>query len=291
MGPEIFLSAAAATAIVTAIFGYLFVHLVKPEDRRTVLTAALLAVPMELAVVALVYLPQQWWVGPWVGTGIAGALMLLLTAPLVEEFVKWLVLFAPPVRRALRPDNAAAIALAIGFGFAVAEFWTQSASMVGHPGFKDRLLIALTQPVAWSLGPFVHGGFVLFFAQRLAQGRSLWPGALVGIGLHLAINVAASVRWGDFMPPLLALTLPRLVGIGVYAVLAVAIVRGLGDDLRRLVHGPAVACPSCGEIYERPWASFNLGLVSYERCPHCKRLQWVRHPLLKPADTNDKPQA
>lgn len=238
MGPEIFLSAAAATLIATGVYGYIFVRFVKPHDRTAVLRAALLAMPLPLIVVALIYLPQRWWLAPMLSPDLS-AIMPSLTAPLVEEPAKWLVLLAPPVRRALRPDNAAAVALAVGFGFAVVEFWTQAASMIGVDAYREHWLwICLTQPIPWLLGPFVHGGLVLFFANRLAQGRSLWPGALIGIGLHFALNAALTIKWGG--PPLLRTTLKTLsaiVAASVYLVLAIAMARGFGADLSKPVLG------------------------------------------------------
>jgi RsiW-degrading membrane proteinase PrsW (M82 family) len=238
MGPEIFLSAAAATLIAAGVCGYIFVRFVKPHDRIAVLRAALLAMPLPLVVVALIYLPQKWWLAPMLSPDLVTT-MIPLTAPLVEEPAKWLVLFAPPVRRALRPDNAAAFALAVGFGFAAVEFWTQAASMIGVAAYRDQWLwICLTQPIAWLLGPFVHGGLVFFFASRLAQRRSLWPGALIGIGLHFALNAALTIQWVG--PPLLRATLKALsaiVAASAYLILAIALARGFGANLRELMLG------------------------------------------------------
>ena len=238
MGPAIFLSAAAATLIAAGVCGYVFVRFVKPHDRTAVLYAALLATPLPLIVVALIYLPQRWWLAPMLNPDLS-AIVTPLTAPFVEEPAKWLVLFAPPVRRALRPDNAAAFALAVGFGFAVLEFWTQAASMIGVEAYREQWLwVSLTQPIAWLLGPFVHGGLVFFFANRLAQGRSLWSGALIGIGLHFALNAALTVRWGG--PPLLRATLKTLsaiVAVGVCLILAIALARGFGAGLRKPTRG------------------------------------------------------
>lgn len=35
---------------------------------------------------------------------------------------------------------------------------------------------------------FLHGGFVALFFKRYAEGRAVWPAALLGIALHFALN-------------------------------------------------------------------------------------------------------
>jgi RsiW-degrading membrane proteinase PrsW (M82 family) len=273
------------------VHGYLFRRFVAPGDRATVIIAALLAMPMPLIVVGLIYYPQIWWLQPRLGPGLMSVAVILLTPPLIEEPAKWLVLFLPRVRRALRSDNAVVIALAVGFGFAVVEFWTQAHSISGNASYQEGwLLVCLTQPVAWLVASFVHGGFIIPVATRLAAGRPVWPGALLGIGLHFAANLIA-IRWvGPLSVRLAGQALTALVWAAVITALTYMIMRGLGINVRELMLGKPIACPSCGKDYDRPWLAFNLGPVSYERCPHCRKLQWVRPSRSKaaaPATSSD----
>ena len=278
MGYEIYLSAAVATLLAVTMIGVPIAWLAQPQDRRIIATAALLTLPVPFVIVLL-----NWWVSPWLvpWAPVWHGLIIGVYAPLTEEPAKWAVLLVPRVRRALRPDNAGLIALAVGLGFAISEFWAQAYHMVGMQYFADkRLVIALTYAFAWLLSVFIHGGLLLFFAARLASGRSVIPGALAAMGLHYAYNIANVQFGGDwaYLQPAWYI-IGREIIIACLITLGVVIVRSLGpkfSELREHLLGKPFACLSCGVVYDRPWSPLNLGWVSYERCPHCRNWQWVR---------------
>jgi hypothetical protein len=191
----IYIAAVITTLAVVAAFGYLAVRLSARDDRRWLLLAALIALPLQPLAFYLVRLPLDGLLRAGIGTGTAYGWLTTFYAPLTEEPAKWLVLAVPVVRKLLRPDNAAAIALAIGLGFGVGEIWFLAASIAQVPAyaavpfwmfggfFTERFVVC-----------FLHGGFIVFLVAALAGGRSLLPGALIGMALHWSVNLPIFLR-------------------------------------------------------------------------------------------------
>jgi RsiW-degrading membrane proteinase PrsW (M82 family) len=290
MIPEAFHAAVLATLITALVYGFLLSRLCAREDRFVLIAATGLGFVLPILLVSLFLFPFERHVRPHLGSVVVAA-WILLSAPLIEEPAKWLVLLSPPVRRTLRPDNAGAIALALGLGFALGEAWTQTYALWSSGETRPALWIYLGYAIDRLGATMLHGGFVLFVAKRLTRGRPLWPGMLLGVSLHFLVNFAVFFHIGPAWPWLHAAwpVVSYLVPLAVLVFLGMVMARALGPGLRRLILGKPIACPSCSEVYERPWLAFNCGTISYERCPHCRTLQWVRPPAKPRGTLSDAP--
>ena len=274
----IVIAAVITTLAVAAFCGYLTIRLSQPADRPILLLAAIVALPLQPLAFYLVRIPLDGLVRQALGTDMAYAIATTFYAPLTEEPAKWLVLLLPAVRRVLRPDNAIAVALAIGLGFGVGEIWFLANQVAQVPAYAGVPF--------WMFGgflgerfvvTFLHGGFIAFLVARLAAGRPLIPGALIGMGLHYLVNLPiflAAVR--AFGVPAEAWTVVAGLGPIIIAIL-------LGVAFNRISRGRfqvetlgKSTCPECGTVYPRPLLALNLGPWRYERCPNCRRFHMVK---------------
>jgi hypothetical protein len=183
------IAAAITTGLALLAIGTVAWHLARPVDRRMLGLAFLIALPLQPLALYLVRLPLDGAVRAVFGLGRTAAMIALSYAPLTEEPAKWLTLVAPAVRTALAPANAVPLALAIGLGFGIGEIWFLAHALATSPSYPDLPF--------WMFYGFVierlevcllHGVFVAPLVARLAQGRSLWPGALAGMALHFLFN-------------------------------------------------------------------------------------------------------
>jgi hypothetical protein len=274
----IYVAAVITTLAVVAFYGWLVIRLSAREDRRVLLLAALVALPLQPLAFYLVRLPLDGLVRSAIGADTAHAIATTFYAPLTEEPAKWLALLLPQVRRVLGPDNAVALALAIGLGFGVGEIWFLGEQVSRVPGYADLPF--------WMFGgffserfvvTFLHGGFIAFLVMRLARGRPLLPGALAGMALHYAVNFPIFLKaFGAFGISAEAWTLiATLFPILLAFLIGVALNRMSRGRLQVEALGRST-CPECGAVYPRPLLAPNLGPWRYERCPHCRRFHMVR---------------
>ena len=271
------IAAIITTLLAVAIFGYIIRRMTAPDDRRVVLVAALVMLPMQPLAFYLLRLPLLHALEAWLGNGPALTTISLFYAPLTEEPAKWLVLLLPYVRRRLTPENAVAVALAAGLGFGIGEIWFIAEQLLRAPamaalpfymfgGFlSERFMVA-----------FLHGAFVVFAFKRLADGRAFWPGALIGMTLHFALNFPIflmAIDLGGIGRPAWGLVLQGYLFAYTIA-LVVAVNRAARDRLRNSILGEAT-CPECGTVYPRSLFGANFLTVRYERCPGCRHWHWV----------------
>lgn len=185
----IFIAALITTVLAVLAIGFLIRLLSKPGDHRLLILAFFFALPAQPVAYYFFRVPLHDFLSGWIGAGALLTAITLLYAPVIEEPAKWFALGLPSIKKATRPDNAVAVALATGLGFGVGEIWflatqlSQSSQFAGLPlwhfgGFLlERLLVC-----------FLHGAFVALFFKRFAEGHSLWPAALLGVALHFALN-------------------------------------------------------------------------------------------------------
>jgi hypothetical protein len=220
MGLGIYIAAVITTAVVLGGYGLLILRLSKPEDRRGLLIAGLIALPLQPAFLLLLRLPVHQALTQLIGAGTLLTVISTFYAPLTEEPAKWIPLAVPPVRRVLRPDGVVPLALAIGLGFGIGEIWLLAYEVAQVPAyaampfwmfngfFVERIYVT-----------FLHGGFVLFVVWCLATGRPFIVGALIGMALHYAVNFPVFLSSIDALglPPeswtMIASLFPLLVAI------------------------------------------------------------------------------
>jgi RsiW-degrading membrane proteinase PrsW (M82 family) len=185
----IFIAALTATACATLIYGLLLARLAGRSHWRPMITGFLVALPLQPLAFYAVRVPLNVELNELLGAGLALTVVSAFYAPLTEEPAKWLVLLVPFVRRSLTRESAVPLALATGLGFGVGEIWMLAGNMMRTPDigvlpfyqfggfFIERVLVC-----------FIHGAFVVYAFQRLAEGRSFLVGALVGVTLHFLLN-------------------------------------------------------------------------------------------------------
>ena len=273
----IIIAAVITTLLAAAAYGYLIRRITEPVDRRVVLVAALVALPLQPLAFYAVRMPVAHWLIVNIGLGDLFTAISLFHAPLTEEPAKWLMLLIPYIRRRLTPGNAVAIALATGLGFGIGEIWFLAERLMRVPqmaalpfymfgGFLgERFMVA-----------FAHGAFVAFAFMWLAEGRSFWLGALVGMALHFALNFPIFLLSIDLFGlgrPTWSALLQVYLLVFIIA-LMVAVNRLARGGLARNLFGDAT-CPECGSVYPRSLIGINMLVTRYERCPHCRHWHWV----------------
>lgn len=280
----IWIAAAITTALAVAILQWPIRRLSEPHDRSALLLAVLLALPLQPLAFHLVRMPLHGMLQEALGAGVALTAISLLYAPLTEEPAKWLVLALPRLRRALRPDTAIAMALAIGLGFAIGEFWFIASLIARAPAVAEQPFWMFTGYAIERLQvAFLHGAFIAWFVRALAARRAPWPGGVFGMALHFAANL-----------PIILIGLNPF-GLGtaawqqIVSLWVVGLTLALLAAVRRLARGDrgtdpfgTRTCPGCGAAYPRPIVmAINLGATRIERCPHCRG--WHRVPARIPA--------
>jgi RsiW-degrading membrane proteinase PrsW (M82 family) len=249
------IAAVITTLLAATLYGYLIRRIAAPEDRRVVLVAALIMLPMQPLAFYLVRMPIHHALEAWLGHGPALTTISLFYAPLTEEPAKWLVLLIPYVRRRLTAENAVAIALATGVGFGIGEIWFVADQVIRSPAvaalpfymfgglLSERFMVC-----------FLHGAYLTFAFKRLADGRSFLVGGLIGMALHFVLNFPIflmAIDLGGIGREAWGLVLQTYMFIYTIAV-AVAVNRVSRDRLRGSILGNATRSMSAA-----CWASIS----------------------------------
>lgn len=275
----IYIAAFLTSVLAVMGFGTVVFKLPQPADRRLILLAAVVTLPLQPLAFYLVRTPlDHWLLGQLSQNSAFYQWLTSLFAPLTEEPCKLVPLLIPAIFRDIRAKNFARYALGIGLGFAIGEMWFV-AERISH------------QPALASLPFYQFGGYAVerlmtcifhsaFVAVALSQFRHRF---VLGIGgaiaahwaanfpiLLMTWNVAALGRtaWGVLVGMWLA-----ALFIGALALLAYFAFGRLSPA--RLIFGRR-HCPECAGDYDAPLLAINLGVTRYERCPHCQHWHWTR---------------
>lgn len=198
----IYIAAAITTVISIAAIGALIRHAGDSAPRWLLILAFLSALPAQPVAFYFIRIPLHELLTQWIGTGALLTAITLFYAPMIEEPAKWFSLVLPSLRRKLKLDNAVAVALAVGLGFGVGEIWFLAERLSRSPQIAALPF--------WQLGGFLleriqvcflHGAMIVLVFKRFAEGKSVWPAALLGIGLHFALNFPIFLA-GVNVPPL-----------------------------------------------------------------------------------------
>lgn len=193
-------------------------------------------------------------------------------APVTEELAKLLPLLVPAVRRALRMDTCARLALAIGLGFGIGEAWFIAYQCCFNPTlaampfyllggfFGERFMVCL-----------LHAAF-LVFSLRWRGGILLAMLAHLGLNFPIALKIMLGAGHEVFWSVFLNLwSLAYLFG-GMLVLARFSLGRFSPGELLL----GRVRCPSCGQVFARSiLMGANLGARRYEPCPHCKKWQFT----------------
>ena len=225
----------------------------------------------------------------------AGLLLRSFQAPIFEELAKlWLVLLLV-LSRKLRSDNAIRIGLVIGISFGLAEIWglahhiARDTSLAVYPfyyfsGFiQERTLVAP-----------LHGIFLVAATRQVGRGgKAVALGLFTEFWLHYLLNfpiVLARLDVGHLGRAGWQGVL--FMYVNIYWLLMLGLLAYFVYGKASFHRGPKQArCPSCKEIFERPFFRFNLGLTtSYERCAKCRKYQLLKAADLVSPDTQSADQ-
>jgi RsiW-degrading membrane proteinase PrsW (M82 family) len=186
----IIVAAMITTALVLVVYGFVLRCLAPDvDDRNVAWRAAQVMLVMQPLVFYAVRMPLHHFLESKLGAGPALTAISLFYAPLTEEPAKWLVLLLPFIRHKLTPQNAVAIAIGAGLGFAIGEIWMLAYKVMGSAAVRELPFYAFSGfMIERFLVTFVHGAMVVFLFKWFAQDGSFWPGALLGVALHFALN-------------------------------------------------------------------------------------------------------
>jgi hypothetical protein len=183
------IAAGLTTLMALVVFGKLISLLSAPSDRRVLLLAFVVALPLQPLAFYLVRLPLLHTLLPDVSAGWLRPAFLLALAPLTEEPAKWLILVVPSIRQALDKRTAVPLALAAGLGFGIGEIWFVAHAAMTAPGFLERPF--------WMYGGFaferlqvcfLHGAFLALPFVMYAWRRSFLLGGAIGMLCHFLLN-------------------------------------------------------------------------------------------------------
>ncbi len=264
--PGIYWAALITSVFCVAVWGGVIKAMPGPAPRGVILTALLVALPLQPLAYYLVRMPFHHWLSTF---GEVSLWIAILYAPITEELAKLVPLLVPAVRRALTPENCARIALAIGLGFGLGEAW--------FIAYEDAKVEAIASLPFWLLGGYLGERFMVCCLHAAFVAFSLrWRwGILAAMLAHLGLNfpiALASMR----VLPLTREQWSMALGLwtAVYFIAAMAWLSRLSLgrwDPGEMVMGRA-RCPGCSQVYGRPLLlGFNLGVRRYERCPHCRK--------------------
>ena len=274
----IYIAALITTATSLALYGALLKRLSAPSDRRLLILAFCLTLPLQPLAFYLVRVPLNAWLVELLGKD-SGLYLFLTTfyAPLTEEPAKLLPLILPLLYRHIRRENFVNFALALGVGFGIGELWFLAERVARTPElaplpfymfggfFAERLMVCL-----------MHSAFTAVALRKLRNGF-LW-GVLGAMALHYLGNFPlflAALDFGRLGKPIWQMIL--VIWVQLYFVSMVALLARLTYgrfEVGRFILGEAL-CPECGAMYPRPLLGINMFKWRYERCPHCRKFHWV----------------
>jgi hypothetical protein len=274
----IHIAAVITTATALALYGALLKRLSDASDRRRLLLAFCLTLPLQPLAFYLVRVPLDAWLVHLLGKD-SGLYLFLTTfyAPLTEEPAKLLPLMIPLIYRSIRRENFVHFALALGVGFGIGEMWFLAERVARMPEFAplpfymfggffvERLMVCL-----------MHGGFTAVALRKLRNGF-LW-GVLGAMALHYIGNFPlylAALDFGKLGKTTWQVILTIWVPLYFLSMLALLARLNYGRfEVGRFAFGET-RCPECGLMYPRPLLGLNFFKWRYERCPHCRKFHWV----------------
>jgi RsiW-degrading membrane proteinase PrsW (M82 family) len=282
----ILIAAIITTVLAIVLIGLLIRKLSPTAPRWLLILAFLSALPAQPVAFYFIRQPLHELLTQWLPAGALLTAISLFYAPVIEEPAKWFSLVLPSLRRKLTPENAVAIALTIGLGFGIGELWfiaerlSHSPLLASYPfyyfnGFlTERLMVC-----------FLHGAFIALFFKHYAEGRAVWPAALLGVALHFALNFPiyfSQINLFGLGQNIWAQLL--VIYIALFTLAMFAFVQRLGKEKSGEGFLGSATCPGCGGVYPRSLLALNLLTKRFERCPHCRKWQLV--PMHQPPRDN-----
>jgi RsiW-degrading membrane proteinase PrsW (M82 family) len=282
----ILIAAIITTVLAIVVIGLLIRKLAHTAPRWVLVLAFLSALPAQPVAFYFIRMPLHEQLMQWIGATSLLTAMSLFYAPLIEEPAKWFSLVLPSLRKKLRPENAVAIALAVGLGFGIGELWFIAERISRSPQFAvlpfyyfngfltERLMVC-----------FLHGAMIALVFKRFAEGKSVWPAALLGVALHFLLNFPIFLSqinlWGLGAQIWGALL---VIYVAVFTLAMFGFVNRLSKERAREGFLGSATCPGCGEVYPRSFFALNLLTKRYERCPRCRKFHLV--PMAQPPRDN-----
>lgn len=285
----ILIAAVITTVAAMLVVGLLIRSLAHSAPRWLLVLAFLSALPAQPVAFHFIRVPLHEFLLQWIGAGALLTAISLFYAPLIEEPAKWFSLVLPSLRKRLTPENAVAVTLGIGLGFGIGELWFIAERLARAPQFAGLPFYYFNGFLAERLMVcFLHGAFIALFFKRYAEGRAVWPAALLGIALHFALNfpiLFSQINLFGLGAQVWGLILVLYVAFFTLAMFAF-VNRLANGKIEASILGSAT-CPDCGKDYPRSFLALNLLTRRYERCPHCRKFHLV--PMHQPArDKADK---
>lgn len=303
MRHPIYIMAAVTSALALAAWGGLLWQISPKDSRRTwilaLLAGGLVMSPLAFFVVRRpllieplepLFFQPGWNAGCW---AIVKDVIGLCFAPLTEEpakLVPWLVLLALGAPLLPTRKMVAALALAIGLGFAVGEIW-----LVAY------LIAQANDPKLAGLAWYDFGGFcserlmtclshALFALPTVSWSRRGWRwgvlGVVFGMLLHWFGNAPIALMHRQvfgWRPEVWSIIASLWVVAFAIAGLLSLVAAAAGRKMLKRILSHRMVCPGCGETYRQPiLMGLNFGMYRYEPCGVCHKWHWVTLKNLAP---------
>ncbi len=290
----IYIAAIITTVLSLLVYGSFVFIKAKKKALHWYIAAILVHIPIYWAAFYFFRVPLDWLITRVMDTSSGWYLFTAMAyAPITEEPAKWILL--PVVAIVLiitkaekLPFHPIKMALAIGLGFGIGEMWLLAAGVAKVPDYagipwymfsgfiSERFMVC-----------FLHAAFVAVVWSKLRKGRAIIWGMLIAMLLHYFANFPiylkiidlgnfGEMNWMMIISVYIYLFFFAMIILVLYLTFSSASVGGV-------LYGKA-RCPSCGEVYPRPYFAIKLKGKRRERCPHCREVHSIGEADVVPRD-------
>jgi hypothetical protein len=246
------------------------------------IAAILVHIPIYWAAFYFYRLPLDWLITRMIEAGSGWHLFTAMTyAPLTEEPAKWVLLpIVAIVLSVTKPEklpfSPIRMALAIGLGFGIGEMWLLAVGIAKIPDYAGLPWYMFSGYIGERfMVCFLHAAFAAVVWTKIRKGFNIVWGMLIAMLLHYSANFPIYLKIID-MGNLGEMTWVAIISVYIYlfffAMILVVLYLTFGSaPIGSVLYGEA-RCPSCGEIYPRPYLAIKVKGKRRERCPHCREV-------------------
>jgi len=259
----IYISAIITTALAIFVYGSFVFIKAKKKALPWYITAVLVHIPIYWAAFFWYRIPLDWLITRFIEAGSGWHLFISMTyAPITEEPAKWILLPVVAIAIAITkaekfPFHPIKMALAIGLGFGIGEMWLLAVGVAKIPDYAtfpwymfsgfigERFMVC-----------FLHAAFAAVVWTKLRKGYKIIWGMVIAMLLHYFANFPIYLKiidLGNFGET----TWIAIISAYIYLFILVLYLTFGSAPIGSVLYGKA-RCPSCGEIYPRPYFALKV---------------------------------
>ncbi len=281
----IYIAAIITTALSLLVYGSFIFIKANKKALPWYIAAILVHIPIYWAAFFWYRLPLDWLITRFINPESGWYLFTALTyAPITEEPAKWILLPIVALVLAITkpeklPFSPIRMSLAIGLGFGIGEMWLIGTGIAKVPEYADLPWYIFSGFIGERfMVCFLHAAFAAVVWTRLRKGFSIVWGMLIAMLLHYFANFPIYLKIID-LGGLGETTWLAFISAYIYFFFFAMIILVLGltfgsAPIGGVLYGKA-RCPSCGEVYPRPYLAVKVKGKRRERCPHCRKINSI----------------